>query len=238
MMIDKDTSLNDALEINKALSKVTQQFNLLEVDREKQLGEICAEQGIDVDFFIEILNIFNDSNYFPKMQLGSFPIAIIIDYLKRTHKYYLNKRLLEIEQSISLTYTNEVMRDFLQAFFLKMKQELVEHVKLEEGKLFPYINSIYNAYTNKTPFNRGEKYEGFSIDLFEASHSDEVENNIKEVRRYIIESNKTVIDLSPYRVLLNQLEVFEHELRVHALVEDQILIPKARVLEAEILKNN
>lgn len=234
-MINKDSSLSDILELNETLGKVTQQFNILDVDKEKRLSQLCEEQGIDTEFFIEILNVFNDTDYFPKMQLGSFPIPIILDYLKRTHKYYLNKRLLEIEQSISLTYTNEVMSEFLQKFFLKIKQELIEHIKVEESTLFPYINHLYNAFTSKTELNLTAKYDEFSISFFEGSHTDDVESNILEVRRYIIESNKTVVDLSPYRVLLNQLEVFEQELRVHALVEDQILIPKALVLEQMLM---
>ena len=234
-MINKDSSLSDILELNETLGKVTQQFNILDVDKEKRLSQLCEEQGVDTEFFIEILNVFNDTDYFPKMQLGSFPIPIILDYLKRTHKYYLNKRLLEIEQSISLTYTNEVMSEFLRNFFLKIKQELIEHIKVEESTLFPYINNLYSAFTTKTELNLGAKYDGFSISFFEDSHTDDVESNILEVRRYIIESNKTVVDLSPYRVLLNQLEVFEQELRVHALVEDQILIPKALVLEQMLM---
>lgn len=234
-MINKDSSLRNVLELNETLSKVTQQFNILDVDKEKQLSQLCEEQGVDTAFFIEILNVFNDTSYFPKMQLGSFPIPIIIDYLKRTHKYYLNKRLLEIEQSISVTYTNDVMAKFLQEFFLKIKQELVEHIKVEESMLFPYINQLYNAFTSKDELKLPSKFEGFSVSIFEGSHTDNVEGNILEVRKYIVESNKTVVDLSPYRVLLNQLEVFEQELRVHALVEDQILIPKALVLEQMLM---
>ena len=234
-MIDKDSLLKDVLELNSTLGKVTQQFNILNVDEEKHLGQLCEEQGVDTEFFIEILKVFNDTNYFPKMQLGSFPIPIIIDYLKRTHRYYLNKRLLEIEQSISLTYTNDVMAKFLQEFFLKIKQELIEHIKVEESALFPYIAHLYDAFTTKKTLELSTQYKDFSVAIFEESHSDNVENNILEVRKYIVASNKTVVDLSPYRVLLSQLEAFEQELRVHALVEDQILIPKALVLEQMLM---
>ena len=236
-MINKDTRLEDALSINEALEKVTQHFELGNVDRERNLEEICAEKGIDVDFFIEILNVYNNTNYFPKLQLGSFPIPIIIDYLKKTHKYYLNKRLLEIEQSITVTYSNEALKNLLQQFFLQMKEDLINHIREEEGTLFPYINTLYKAFNAEEKLTFSDKLKNYSLELFEASHNDEVENNILEVKRYIIESSASVVELSPYRVLLSQLDSFEQELRIHALVEDEILIPKARVLEME-LKNN
>lgn len=235
-MIKKDTLLKDAISLNAALANVTHQFDIENLNEEAELEEICKEKGIDADFFIEILNIFNNTNYFPKLQLGSFPIPIIIDYLKKTHKYYLNKRLLEIEQSITLSYSNEAVREFLQKFFLQMKIDLVEHIRHEEGTLFPYINNLYKSFSKGEKLNLNDKFKDFSIASFEASHSDDVENNILEVKKFIIQSSPSVVDLSPYRVLLNQLDSFENELRIHALVEDEILIPKAKVLEQEILK--
>ena len=233
-MIEKNDLLKDILSLNESLEKVTHQFDFGDINEEKKLEEICKEKGIDVDFFIEILNIFNNTDYFPKLQLGSFPIPIIIDYLKKTHKYYLNKRLLEIEQSITLSYSNEILKNFLQNSFLIMKQDLVEHIRYEEGTLFPYINQLYKSFTTGKPLSLPEKLKGYSINTFEKLHTDDVENNILEVKKYIIQSSPNVVDLSPYRVLLNQLDSFEQELRVHALVEDEILIPKAKILEKTI----
>lgn len=235
-MIKKDTLLKDIISLNASLANVTHQFEIENINDDIKLEELCLEKGIDADFFIEILNIFNSTNYFPKLQLGSFPIPIIIDYLKKTHKYYLNKRLLEIEQSITLSYSNEAVREFLQKFFLQMKSDLVEHIRHEEGTLFPYINNLYNSFSKGENVELSEKLKNFSIASFEASHSDDVENNILEVKKFIVQSSPSVVDLSPYRVLLNQLDSFENELRIHALVEDEILIPKAKVLEQEMMK--
>lgn len=235
-MIKKDTLLKDAISLNASLTNVTHQFDIENLNEEAALEEICKEKGIDADFFIEILNIFNNTNYFPKIQLGSFPIPIIIDYLKKTHKYYLNKRLLEIEQSITLSYPNEAIRDFLHKFFLKMKVDLIEHIRYEEGALFPYINNLYQSFSKGTGLELTDKLKDYSIASFEANHSDDVENNILEVKKFIIQSSPSIVELSPYRVLLNQLDSFENELRIHALVEDEILIPKAKVLEQIVLK--
>lgn len=235
-MIEKNTSLKEILDLDTSLNNVAQQFGLDDMDKELQLEDMCKEKEIDTEFFIEILKVFQDTAYFPRMQLGSFPIYIIIDYLKRTHKFYLNKRLLEIEQSITISYSNNKLKEFLHNFFLQLKSELVSHIQHEESMLFPYIQYLYDHFKDKDNNTLPERLNNFSISSFEASHSDDVENKILSVRKFIVEYNKDVVDLSPYRVLLHQLDIFEHELRVHALVEDEILIPKAMVLEKELLK--
>jgi regulator of cell morphogenesis and NO signaling len=38
----------------------------------------------------------------------------------------------------------------------------------------------------------------------------------------------------PYRVFLNQVELFEMELRKHAIIEDHVLVPMAREMEAKL----
>ena len=38
----------------------------------------------------------------------------------------------------------------------------------------------------------------------------------------------------PYRIFLNQVELFELELRKHAIIEDHVLVPMAMELEAKL----
>ena len=84
--------------------------------------ESLTKAGVDCDFFIQVINIFGSETELPIEQLKSFPIPIILDYLEKTHRYYLNKKLLEIEQSI----TN------LQS-------------QSPENLLLPFLKSFYNA---------------------------------------------------------------------------------------------
>jgi len=231
-MYSKNQLLAEIEDQNRILRQVSFQYEIENEIKMQDIDSVCVEKGINTDFFLEILKIFNDTNYFPKQQLMSFPFEVIIDYLQKTHKYFFRKRLLEIEQSITQSFENEKVALFLQQFFLDTKKGLIEHVAYEERQLFPYIKAL-SALENKhiLPSELKEIYGDYSIQVYEQNHDASVENRILEVRKYLVQIHESAESLFPFRVLLNQLDSFEKELRIHALVEDEVLIPKARLAE-------
>ena len=69
--------------------------------------------------------------------------------------------------------------------------------------------------------------------LFRSHHHD-TELDLREVRRSILYYNPPATNQTPYRILLSQLEAFEKDLAVHALVEDKVLIPRAMKIEDDL----
>lgn len=234
LMIALNNSLKEFYK-DSYVSDLLSQYEIKNEDLEKQIDLLCNEKGIDSDFFIEILKIYYDTNYFPKRQLMSFPLSVILDYLHKTHGYYIRKRLLDIEQAITVSYPDPVISSYLQTFFVEFKEKLVAHISEEENVLFPYIRTIEKFLTNQI---KEEELmlamQSFSIEHFEERHNHDIENSLQEIRRHIIEFCKDVSDLFPYRILLRKMESFEFELRVHARVEDEVLIPVVRLLEKGI----
>ncbi|MBK6641844.1 MAG: hypothetical protein IPG39_11740 [Bacteroidetes bacterium] len=51
-----------------------------------------------------------------------------------------------------------------------------------------------------------------------------------------MEYQPPAVNQSMYRVLLNQLEFFGHDLRIHGLIEEQVLVPMAMEWERLLLK--
>jgi regulator of cell morphogenesis and NO signaling len=184
-----------------------------------------SKAGIDCDFFIQVINLFGSESELPIEQLKSFPIPVILDYLEKTHRYYLNKKLLEIEQSISNLQTqtpeNQLL-PFLKSFYNWVKDNLIFHIQMEEEQLFPYIKALYHQL---------DVPSDFSIQHFVEHHSDTVELQISEVKKHIVRAQQSAYEIFPFRVLLKQLDEFEKDLRIHAKIEDEVLIPKAIELE-------
>lgn len=230
-----DPQLIGLLEDDLLLNKVAKQFDLdklMHTDVESN----CIENGVNVEFFFEILKVFYDSSYFPKTQLRSFPVDVILDYLHRTHRYYIRKKLTEIEQAIMHSFPEKAIADFLQTFFLKIKKRLIEHIGEEERILFPYIKALGKLDKgNISVEDFKAHYPVFTIKKYAEEHDDEVEQEILSVREYIIRAHSGVEELFPYRILLNKLDSFEKELRVHALIEDEVLVPKALEMEKRLL---
>src|SRR5690554_3100127 len=75
---------------NYDLLPVINRFGIKLGLKEKTVEALCREKNINPDFFLAIINTFTNEEYFPEDELITFSPLEIIEYLKRTHKYYIN----------------------------------------------------------------------------------------------------------------------------------------------------
>jgi regulator of cell morphogenesis and NO signaling len=188
----------------------------------------------DEGFVSAILRSFEE-NSFAAAEFDRFPIELIVDYVKRTHALYLQKTLPEIEQSILLIhdyYTpSHPLLQKLHSFFQRYYTDLSTHLEEEETKLLPYILLLVKAEKDESAIPEFLLQKGeYSIRKFVDGHHD-TEDELTEMRRTISGYTPPPTNESLYRILLLQLESFEQDLRVHARMEEDVLIPKALTLE-------
>ena len=202
--------------------------------QKQQLNEL----DVNADFVRVILKAFENEAEFPREEMKQFPISVILDYMQKTHHYYLFKKLPEIEQSIYALLKNyereHPLLPLLKQFFTDYRNELVSHFKAEEKQLFPYICFLEKSAKNLEILPFFERTQYYSIQKFITGHHD-TEDDLKEVREIILEYSAPTKNESLYRILLHQLETFEHDLTIHALTEDEVLIPKALELEQKLM---
>jgi len=200
---------------------------LQRIQQIKDESELIHQE--EIAFFSELLRIFSAEQDLPLEQLKSFPAKVILTYLTNSHRYYLNKRLPEIEQTLEqLTVQDLPVPEYLNAVFAWVRQNMEKHFRIEEQSLFPYIEVLEKIQLNQvSPESIHIHFKDFSIERFIASHDDEIENQLSEVKKQIVRSFSSVEELFPYRVLIHKLDVLEKDLRLHARVEDEVLIPKA-----------
>ena len=112
--------------------------------------------------------------------------------------------------------------------------DLTTHINEEERLLLPYIVKLNNA--NLGPYHFSEYImagQRYSIAAFLKDHHD-TEDELKDIREAIRLYQPPATNESLFRILLTQLETFEQDLHVHALIEEEVLIPKALKLESEV----
>jgi len=205
------------------------------------IKELCHKEGIDVTFFMEIINVFHNENYFSEKKLLDFSVTVVIDYLLKTHKYYLGYVLPEQERLIDL-FLSECINgckenELICKFYNKFKKEFVHHVQFEEVKVFPYILKLNDAVQN--PLQKGdfkEKFGGFTIKGFEKEHGN-MDEKMFDLKNIIIKYLPPNYDLNIGNSLLSNLFMFEKDLKNHARIEDKILVPKVKQLEKIIKKD-
>lgn len=208
-----------------------QRYSLMRAQNLVYTYEELKELGIPPDFLLAMLEVFENPASFSKEKFAQFKLSVIIDYLKKTHAYYLHKKLLEIEQSIHLLASAYPVAHplllVLDKFYLDYKTHLVNHIEVEENDLLPYIGSLENATVTANP--------SLTVQGFIDQHHD-TEKDLADVRTAMQHYSPPAGSETIYRILVSQLEVLEKDLAVHALMEDEVLLPRALALEKNLLR--
>jgi len=209
---------------------------------DQTIQTICEEKRIDLNFFVEIINVFHYEAYFPEKRLLDFPVSMVIDYLIKTHQYYKdylipeNDRLIELFLSANPDESSD--NKLVRKFYTKFKEEFVIHINFEEREMFPYILELNTVIEN--PFLRDQfkqKYPSFSITSFEKEHSN-MDDKMDDLKNIIIKYLPPNYEQNRGNAFLFNLFMFEKDLKNHSRIEDHILIPKVQQLEKELASHD
>ncbi len=207
----------------------------------KPLEVACRIKGLNSRFLVDILESFENLEYDQAGKFSSFPTPVIVDYLRRTHQLYLLKKLPEIEQSINhLVFGYQYHQPYLvaiKALFKRYKQNLEIHIQEEEKKFFPHALYVYDQYHRGGCLSKfSKKLQKYSANDF-AEHHDDTETELMLIRKAIIKYAPKEVEESLHRVLISQIETFIHDLKIHAMIEDEVLVPKIKELEQKAMGN-
>jgi len=203
-----------------------------------RIYENTALIEVNPDFLVDVLNVFCNHEDMKYNLFEKYPIPVLVDYLKRSHTYYVEKILPEIGQSITILLHNyhktHPLLGILYRFYFNYKTDLQCHFKEEEELLFPYANRLYRTVYFKTEiYFFIELLQQFSVTRFVENHSDTVEDLIT-IRKVLLEYAPPLTNETSYRILVEQLKNFEFDLNIHAFIEDKVLVPKLFQLEQNV----
>lgn len=226
----------EVIHLNYHLLPIISRFGIHLGFGEKTIEQLCIEYDIDIHFLIVILNSYHDKNYFPRKHLQGFPLKLIIEYLRKSHEYYLQIKIPRIDQLLQQlsAHNEELSGDSLQLidhFFREYKYELSEHIRREEEKVYPYIFTVEEAYQSGKPSDAlVRRIREYSIDDYESEH-DNVEDKLYDLQNIIIKYLPLPLDMNFCHTILMELFRLESDLNDHARIEDKVLVPKVRYME-------
>jgi len=239
MNITPDMKLADVLFQNYTLLPVISRFNIKLGFGDKSVLEVCRETDVNIDFFLEITNSYVDEDYIPQKELNSFPISLIVQYLKKTHQYYLEEKIPEIEQNIHLVIKSQKTSNdkfkLVENFFTEYKKELTNHIFREESNVHPYVIEIETSFQNNIISNNlRNRIKKYSINDFASEH-DNVEEKLFDLKKIIIQYLPPCNSSGLCNTILIELFRLEKDLNAHASLEDKVLIPKVAAMEEYLL---
>lgn len=191
---------------------------------DKTVEEVCKDNGVDCRTFLIVVN-FLVNGYFRDEELEYVNVGTLLHYLQANHKYYLDFQLPFMRKELSDSLdpdgrVDKLIMDFYDAYAAEVRK----HMKYEEDRLFPYINSLLE----------GMRDEAYNIEAY-AKHHGMADVKLKELKNIIIKYlpgdslRNNMLTATLYDLYNN-----EEWLQLHAKVENEILVPVIKNMEMNI----
>jgi regulator of cell morphogenesis and NO signaling len=236
----KDTLISELVDQNYVHAYVLFYFGIQFYEySEFTLEQVCQQKALKVE---QVVRELESPSHLKEadLPLVSYPIDLIIEYLKHSHFLFIKHKLPYIARVIENFKANHeeyrlVERDLKMVFPLFV-EDFIEHIYEEEDTLFHYIQALERAsrgkYIYASLFYLLEKNSVHKFAVEHESHDDEMEGIRKITKDYAV-GPKTPVHI---KVLYNELKGFEKALVTHARIENEILFPKAMAIENKVRK--
>lgn len=207
---------------------------------EHTLEQVCAEKGLSVDVVVRELENPGENFQESDLPLISYPVDLIIEYLKHTHFLFVKHKLPYIGRLVQSFKANhaqyEQVEKDLKILFPLFLEDFIHHIYEEEDTLFKYIQLLERAargkYNPALLYHMMEKHSLQQCALDHEAHDDEMQGIRTITKDYFLTPDAPL----HVKVIFSELIQFEKSLKVHARVENEILFPKALALENEVKK--
>lgn len=237
MYLQKNMKMADLVHLNYLLLNVLNRFGISLGFGDATVEEVCMQHNIDVNFFLDIANTYHHKDYFPKKQLQKYPVKSILQYLRNTHHYYIERKLPELEQllkhTIKICYKEEQTAGLIISFFSGYKEQLIQHIEKEEKDVFPYVYWLESAINSQGQTVTPPNFEQYSIEHYKNTH-DDVEEKLTDLQNLIIKYLPDPCDMYACNKLLFEIFALENDLNDHSRIEEKVMIPKALGIEKDL----
>ena len=234
----KDKRIADLVDQNYVHAYVLFYFGIKFYEySEFTLEQVCQQRGLKTE---QVVKELESPTYLQEAELPlvSYPIDLIIEYLKHSHFIFIKHklpyiaRLVETFKAHHESFTS-IEKD-LKIVFPLFVEDFIEHIYEEEDTLFHFIQTLDKASKGTfIPTKLYWQFERNSVQKFamdHEAHDDEMEGIRKITHDYRIDA-QTPLHI---KVLYNELKAFEKSLITHARIENEILFPKAMALENKV----
>jgi regulator of cell morphogenesis and NO signaling len=202
------------------------------------LGEVCHKHGLSLSHVVRSLESVDQDSVQNELQLVTYPIDLVLEYLTHTHHLFVKKRLPYIAQLIdgleNVNFRYRSLSVDLKQVFPLFVEDFIHHIYEEEDTLFSYIRLLARFLAGDAAGSRlYYSMESNAIREFALEH-EEHEHEMEGLRK--ITNNYQYCDEADLhiKVLFDELAQFEKDLLTHAKIEDEILFPKALHLERQV----
>lgn len=236
---EKEPTIGDLVSKDFRKAEVFKKFGLdFCCGGKKTLTKACSEKGLDVVQVEKELKAIEEKPSASSQDFNNWELDFLVDYILNTHHKYVLRSIpviFEYTQKVAKVHGErhpEVVE--VADTFLKVVDDLNRHMMKEENVLFPYIKILTatkNDFKNlkPSPFGTIEN----PVKMMEIEH-EEVGELMENIRQLTNNYTPPANACTTYRLSYSKLKEFEDDLHQHIHLENNILFPRAVVLEKEL----
>ncbi|MDG1040525.1 MAG: iron-sulfur cluster repair di-iron protein [Polaribacter sp.] len=201
------------------------------------IEKACEKNNVNFDELVsELSNLEKNTSYLN--DYNKWELDFLIDFIINTHHKYVEENLILLKQ-----YGDRVAKVHGHHYteLLEIKElihivagELASHMKKEELILFPFIKKLVNAKRDGTKVeipNFGTVDN--PIKMMEEEH-DKAGDIFKRISELTNTYKTPENACNTFKALYAKLEEFEDDLHQHVHLENNILFPKAKLIEVSL----
>ncbi|MEP5103667.1 MAG: iron-sulfur cluster repair di-iron protein [Ekhidna sp.] len=195
----------------------------------RKLKDICRERSLDRQKVIKSFYLFDSNQRISFPELESYPIELLMEYLKHAHHVFIKEKLPFIVHLARKWNREEGLKNLLPEFI----EDFIRHIYEEEDSTFRYIDLLCKQSDGSATacFKLMSEFKEYSLISEFEEHQDEDE--FGAIRALM--DNVQPVTLHD-RVLLSEIRAFDREMIYHAEIENNIFFPKALALEEQSQK--
>jgi regulator of cell morphogenesis and NO signaling len=205
----------------------------------RTIDEACQKKDINANELIEqldiVLNTKNDSG----IDFKSWPLDLLADYIEKTHHRYVEEKipvLLQFLDKLCKVHgANHPELFEINELFIGCAAELTQHMKKEELILFPFIKKMVATRSNNEALQQPH-FGTVDNPIAMMMHEHDAEGErFRKIETLTNNYTPPADACNTYRVTFNMLADFEQDLHKHIHLENNILFPKATLLEKTLV---
>ncbi len=202
----------------------------------RTIEEACKSKDISIWELTSDLQQAMKNNENSGVDYKQWPLDLLADYIEKKHHRYVETRSAEI-----IPFLDKLCRvhgerhpELLEIYqlFTESAGELAQHMKKEELILFPYIRKMVRAGQEKEEL--AQPHFGTvtnPIRMMMEEHDTEGER-FRKIAELSNDYTPPGDGCNTYRVTFSLLKEFEDDLHLHIHLENNILFPGAKAMEA------
>lgn len=200
------------------------------------LQDYCLKEGLSLVRIVSNLEDLSTVTSSNRLPFDSWPLDFLCFYIVEKHHKYVYRcmtLLLALMDNLAKEGESPAMNKIYEVF-KRMARDMALHMKKEESILFPFIEQMVEAEKENVKIERpffGTVNNPTEIMEIEHEYSWE---DISLIRT--LTGNYNISESSEPLIveIFNGLEEFERDLLVHLDLENNILFPKAILLEKQL----